>query len=375
MKVGFLDLRAINAELREGLSAALLRVLDSGRYILGPETEAFEREFAEYCGVRYCVGVGNGLDALQLILRSYDVGPGDEVIVPGNTCIATWLAVTGVGATPAPVDPLPETHNLDPTKVGQRVTGRTKAIIAVHLYGLPAAMNELREIAERHGLKLIEDAAQAHGAMYRGRRAGALGDAAGFSFYPSKNLGALGDGGAITTNDEAVYRKALKLRNYGSTERYVHDIVGINSRLDEIQAALLRVKLGQLDAGNKRRACVARRYAGGLAGSPLILPRECAGSTSSWHLYVVRCGAQRDALMKHLNSVGIDTLIHYPIACHRQGAYAGLRLASDDVALSAVMADEILSLPIDPTVSEAQIDFVIESCLEFFGRDPRAHPD
>ena len=368
MNVSFLDLRSVNAELRQDLAEALLRVLDSGRYILGAETEAFEREFAGYCGVRHCVGVANGLDALALILRGYDIGPGDEVIVPGNTCIATWLAVTGVGATPVPADPLAATHNIDPAEAARRVTGRTKAIIAVHLYGQPAAMNELRQIADRHGLKLIEDAAQAHGATYYGRRAGSLGDAAGFSFYPTKNLGALGDGGAVTTDDAALYRKVLKLRNYGSVEKNVHEIVGLNSRLDEIQAALLRVKLRQLDTGNARRASVAQKYTRELAQTPLALPVEPPGSVSSWHLYVVRCGTRRNALMQHLDSAGIGTQIHYPIACHLQGAYANLAVAGADVALSTRLQDEILSLPISPVLSEAEVDAVIGACLDFYAK-------
>ncbi|HYH43341.1 MAG TPA: DegT/DnrJ/EryC1/StrS family aminotransferase [Burkholderiales bacterium] len=372
MNVSFLDLRGLNGECREALTAAFSRVLDSGRYILGPETEAFEREFAEYCGVRHCVGVGNGLDALQLILRGYDIGPGDEVIVPANTFIATWLAVTGVGATPVPMDPLASSYNLDPEAVARRVSAKTRAIIPVHLYGQPAAMRELHEIADRHGLKVIEDAAQAHGATYHGRRAGSLGHAAGFSFYPAKNLGALGDGGAVTTDDSALFRRVLKLRNYGSSDKYVHEEAGVNSRLDELQAAFLRVKLARLDAENAARAAVARRYTQGLVHTPLVLPLESAGCVSSWHLYVVRCGTQRDALMAHLGRAGIETQIHYPTACHLQGAYAQLSVERADVALSAQMQDEIMSLPMSPALHEREVDSVIAACVSFFAKGASA---
>lgn len=373
MTVRFLDVGAVNAQVREGLAAAFTRVLESGRYILGPETEAFEREFADYCGVRHCVGVGNGLDALQLILRAYDIGPGDEVIVPANTFIATWLAVTGVGATPVAVDPLPTSYNLDPARVAHRVTAKTRAIIAVHLYGQSAAMGELREIADRHGLRLIEDAAQAHGATYAGRRTGSLGHAAGFSFYPAKNLGALGDGGAVTTDDVALFRRVLKLRNYGSSEKYVHDEAGVNSRLDELQAAFLRVKLPLLDTWNARRAAVAQRYTRGLAQTPLVLPLESSHCVSAWHVYVVGCGTQRNALMQHLNEAGIETQIHYPTACHLHGAYAHLPVPGADVILSTRMQDEILSLPMGPGLSPAEVDFVIGSCRDYYakGADPR----
>jgi dTDP-4-amino-4,6-dideoxygalactose transaminase len=367
MKVPFLDLKSINGERREALLEALARVVDSGRYILGAETEAFEREFADYCGVRHCVGVGNGLDALELMLRAYGVGPGDEVIVPANTFIATWLAVTGVGATPVPVDPAQGTFNLDPQRVESAVSARTRAIIAVHLYGCPAPMNELREIAQRRGVRLLEDAAQAHGARYHDRRAGALGDAAGFSFYPAKNLGALGDAGAVTTDDDGLAASLRKLRNYGSSGKYVHEVAGVNSRLDEIQAAILRVKLRGLDADNARRAAAAAQYSRELSGTPLRLPLEAPECTSSWHLYVVRCGAARHALAEHLAAAAIETQIHYPLACHHQAAYAGAKFSSEDFPVTNRLQEEVLSLPMGPALTNEDVACVGRACRAFFG--------
>jgi dTDP-4-amino-4,6-dideoxygalactose transaminase len=257
VRVPFLDLKAAHAELRAELDAAYARVMDSGWFVLGDELAAFEAEFAAYCGARHCVGVGNGLDALHLILRAMQIGPGDEVIVPANTYIATWLAVSYAGAAPVPVEPDPRTFNLDPARVEAAVTPRTKAVMPVHLYGQPADVDAVREVAARHGLRVIEDAAQAQGARYRGRAAGSLADAAGFSFYPGKNLGAAGDAGAVTTDDDALAAELRRLRNYGSPAKYQHDVKGFNSRLDELQAAVLRVKLRRLDEWNARRAAVA----------------------------------------------------------------------------------------------------------------------
>ncbi|HKR64756.1 MAG TPA: DegT/DnrJ/EryC1/StrS family aminotransferase, partial [Thermoanaerobaculia bacterium] len=281
--VPFLDLAAAYDELRDELDAAALRVLHSGWYILGPEVEAFEHEFASYCGARHCVGVGNGLDALQLMLTAAGIGAGDEVIVPANTYIATWLAVSRAGATPVPVEPDAATHNLDPAGVEAAITARTKAILAVHLYGQPADMTSLSAIAKRHALLLFEDAAQAHGATWHGARAGSLADAAAFSFYPGKNLGALGDAGAVTTNDAALADRVRLLRNYGSRVKYEHEVQGGNSRLDAVQAALLRVKLKRLDEWNDRRRVIARRYSSELANCPHVLE----GADPSWHLYVI----------------------------------------------------------------------------------------
>lgn len=359
--IPFLDLAALHARQRDEIAAAMLRVLDGGRYVLGCELEAFEAEFAAYCGVRHAVGVGSGLDALALLLRALDVGAGHEVVVPGHTFIATWLAVTHVGACPVPVDVRDDTCNLDPDRVEAALTPRTRAIVAVHLYGQTAAMDALREIARRRGLWLIEDAAQAHGARHRGRRAGALGDAAAFSFYPGKNLGALGDAGAVTTDDDALAARVRQLRNYGSTVKYQHDTVGFNSRLDELQAAVLRVKLRRLDADNAVRNTIAARYHQALEGTPLQRPHVAPECEPVWHLYVVR-SARRAALQRELARRGVQTLVHYPLACHRQGAYAGSRWPK--LPVSERLQDEVLSLPMGPHLSAADVDTVCHALRE-----------
>jgi dTDP-4-amino-4,6-dideoxygalactose transaminase len=363
--IDFLNLHRVNAPHEPALAAALQRVLQSGWYILGEETTAFEREFAAYCGVRHCIGVANGLDALTLALRGLGIGPGDEVLVPSNTFIATWLAVSQVGASPVPVEPREDTHNLDPDRLAAALTPRTRAIMPVHLYGQPAEMDAIGAFANAHGLKVIEDAAQAHGARWNGQRCGALGDAAGFSFYPGKNLGALGDGGAITTNDDTLAERLRKLRNYGSSVKYRHDLIGINSRLDEMQSALLRVKLPALDAENAHRALLAQRYLAGLQGLALDLPRQVPGAESAWHLFVVRLrgpAGTRERLQTALAERGINTLIHYPLACHRQPAYAG----SDWPALPIAgrLQNAVLSLPISPAHSGDEIDTVITALRE-----------
>jgi len=360
MKIPFLDLQAPGRELREELEAAWHRVIESGWFILGPEVEAFETEFANYCGVKHCIGVGNGLDALHLILRGYNIGPGDEVIVPAHTFIATWLAVSQVGATPVSVDVLDETANIDPAQLAAAVTGRTKAILPVHLYGQPAAMQEILAVAESYGLRVIEDAAQAHGARYQGRRAGALGNAAAFSFYPGKNLGACGDGGAVTTDDDQLAERLRALRNYGSQEKYVHQVAGFNSRLDELQAALLRVKLGVLDEWNGRRMRLAQRYTVGLADCGLGLPKIPDWAEPSWHLYVIR-SPRRHQLQKTLLADGIGTLIHYPIPPYRQQAYADLGFNPARFPVAERLSGEILSLPMGPHIDDAQAEAVIAS--------------
>ena len=293
MIVPFLDLKAPHQELKRDLDAAFTRVLDSGWYILGGELEAFEAEFAEYCGVNYCVGVGNGLDALHLLLIAYGIGRGDEVIVPANTFIATWLAVTYCGASPVPVEPNVDTYNIDPLAIEAAITPRTAAIIPVHLYGQTADMDAINLIASKYGLAVIEDAAQAQGARYRGQPACSLGDAAATSFYPGKNLGALGDGGAVLTKDKAISDKVLRLRNYGSSVKYQHESIGYNSRLDELQAAFLRVKLKQVDRWNKCRREIGSLYTRELAGCGLKLPLVPEWANPVWHLYVVQTG-QRD---------------------------------------------------------------------------------
>lgn len=359
-KVPFLDLRALHQPIRAELDAAYARVMDSGWFITGPELEAFEQEFAAYSKVKHCIGVANGLDALHLILRAYNIGPGDEVIVPANTFIATWLAVTQVGARPVPVEPDASTYNINPELVEAKITPRTKAIMAVHLYGQMADMQTLRAIADAHGLKLIEDAAQAHGATAYGQTAGGVGDAAGFSFYPGKNLGALGDGGAVTTNDDALAATVRELRNYGSTVKYRHDLAGYNSRLDEMQAAFLRVKLKYLEQGNEQRRKQASLYTKALAATNLILPFVPEWSKPVWHLYVVRT-EHREALQKWLLDADIHTLVHYPIAPHLQGAYKNSGVAAKgELPLSEMLHEQVLSLPIGPQMDNNQQNSVIE---------------
>ena len=348
--IPFLDLKGPYIELQEEMNEAYHRVMSSGWYILGKEVEAFEAEFAEYCGVRHCIGVGNGLDALHLILRAYEIGPGDEVIVPANTFIATWLAVSHAGATPVPVEPDEKTFNIDPAAIEVAITPRTKAIIAVHLYGQPADMDAINLVARQHNLRVIEDAAQAHGARYREKRCGSLGDAAGFSFYPGKNLGAFGDGGAVTTDDDNLACKMKELRNYGSSQKYVHDVVGFNSRLDELQAALLRVKLTRLDEWNNRRRGLAAYYNMALARTNFVLPYVPEGAEPVWHLYVVRC-LHRDAVAANLADGNVGSLVHYPIPPHLQKAYSTFGYKKGDFALSEQIACEVLSLPMGPHLS------------------------
>lgn len=364
MRVPFLDLKAIDAEVAAESEAACRRVLASGWYILGPEVEAFEKDFAKYCGVDHCVGVGNGLDALRLVLMAAGIGPGDEVIVPANTYIATWLAVSEVGATPVPVEPHEATFNLDPAAFEAAITPRTKAVIPVHLYGLPADMDPINRAARRHGLLVLEDAAQAHGATYRGRRTGALGDAAAFSFYPSKNLGALGDAGAVTTNDAALAAKVRELRNYGSQVKYVNLSKGLNSRLDELQAALLGVRLRKLDQWNERRTEFSKSFLEGIRAPAIGLPAGLEGAQSAWHVFVVRC-AQREALIAHLAGEGVGTLIHYPIPPHHQAAYAEFASLRGRLPITERIHEEVLSLPMGPHLDAAQVAHVIAAANRF----------
>jgi len=361
--IPFLDLRAVNARDRDELIAAFTRVLDSGWYILGREVAAFEEEFARYCGVRHAVGVGNGLEALVLILRAWrETGrlhAGDEVIVPANTYIATILAVTEAGLQPVPAEPDLATCNLDPARIEERITGRTRAVIAVHLYGQTADMTAINAVAARFGLAVVEDCAQAHGARHANRRAGALGHAAGFSFFPSKNLGALGDAGAVTTDDAELAGMIRTLRNYGSVRKYENPVQGVNSRLDELQAALLRWKLKRLDEDNQRRRAVARRYLAGISNPHLVLPVTAEGNEPVWHVFVVRAQA-RDGLQEHLRSRGIDTLIHYPIPPHRQRAYAVWN--RDSYPVTEKIHAEVLSLPVSPVMGDAEVAAVIDAC-------------
>lgn len=364
MKVPFLDVRASYEEIAPELDAATARVLASGWYLLGEEIVAFERAFAAYVGAKHCVGLGNGLDALHLSLRALGIGPGDEVIVPSNTYIATWLAVSYAGARPVPVEPDRRTYNLDPDRIAAALTPRTRVILPVHLYGQPADMEPILALARQHGLRVLEDAAQAHGARYRGRQIGALGDVTAWSFYPGKNLGALGDAGAITTDDAEVADRVRVLRNYGSRVKYVNEVQGYNSRLDEIQAAALRVKLGHLAEWNERRARIAARYLAELGDQGLALPYVPDWAAPAWHVFPVLTPA-RDAFQAHLTAAGIGTVIHYPTPPHRQAAYAALGLPEGTFPLSEAIHREIISLPIGPHMTDEQVDATIAAVRDF----------
>ncbi|WP_346295499.1 DegT/DnrJ/EryC1/StrS family aminotransferase [Rhodopseudomonas sp. P1] len=359
MKVPFLDLKSINDRSRSEFHAALDRVLDSGWLVLGQEVDAFEREFAAYCDTGYCVGVGNGLEALHLVLRAWGITAGDEVIVPSNTYIATWLAASYTGAVPVAVEPDSSTFNLDPARIEAAITQRTRAIIPVHLYGQPADMDPIMEIADRNGLKVLEDAAQAHGARYKGRRVGGLGHAAGFSFYPGKNLGALGDAGAVTTNDSQLADRIRVLRNYGSRVKYYNEVIGFNSRLDELQAAFLRAKLPELDRDNARRREIAGLYQQGLAELGVTLPRVPIWADPVWHLYVVR-SSNREALRQNLDARGIGTLLHYPVPPARQTAYEALG-SENSCPVAEAMSNEVFSLPMGPHLEDAQVQAVVQA--------------
>jgi dTDP-4-amino-4,6-dideoxygalactose transaminase len=363
--VPFLDLKAPYQELQKEIDAAYHRCMRSGWYILGQEVEAFEEEFAAYCDTKHCVGVGNGLDALRLILHAYDIGSGDEVIVPANTYIATWLAVSYVGATVVPVEPIEQTYNINPARIEAAITPRTRAIIAVHLYGQPADMDPINEIGRRYNLKVIEDAAQAHGARYKGRRAGNLGDVAGWSFYPTKNLGAFGDGGAVTTDDDELSEKICVLRNYGSRIKYHNKYKGFNSRLDEVQAAFLRVKLKYLDEWNARRARTAAQYLDALKDASLLLPYIPNETEPVWHLFIVRT-QHRDELQKHLQEAGIGTLIHYPIPPHCSEAYSDGLWQRGSFPITERLADTVLSLPMSPHLHVSDVDIVTHAIYDFF---------
>ena len=358
MKIPFLDLGAAYLDIKAEIDAAIRRVLDSGYYILGPEVEAFEADFASYCEAKHAIGVANGLDALHLALLAMDVGPGDEVIVPSNTYIATWLAVSQSGATPVPVEPDPITYNIDPTRIEASITPRTKVIVPVHLYGQPADLDPILAIARKHGLRVLEDAAQAHGARYKARRIGAHGDAVAWSFYPGKNLGALGDGGAVTTSDSQIADRIRVLRNYGSRVKYVNEVKGFNSRLDPLQAAVLNVKLRYLDDWNARRKAIAVSYLEGLAGTSLALPHVPEWADPVWHLFVIR-HQQRDELTRRLADMGVGTLIHYPIPPHLQEAYSDSGYSAGAFPLAERLAAEVMSLPIGPHMDAEDVEEVI----------------
>ena len=368
MKVPILDLKPAYDELRDELDAAYRRVMESGWVLLGRELDAFESEYAASVGARHCIGVANGLEAMQLVLMALGIRPGDEVIVPSHGYIATWLAVTHAGGRPIPCEPDPDTYNLDPAKLDAAITERTKVILPIHLYGQTADMAEINRIAKARGLFVLEDAAQSHGARAHGRAAGALGDAAGISFYPSKNLGALADAGAITTNDAALADKLRHLRNYGSKVRYHNEYLGLNSRLSELQAAFLRVKLPRLDEWNARRAALAQRYRDQLRGvGDLALPFVPDWAAPVWHLFVIRT-ARRDALQAHLAEHGVGTQIHYPIPPHLSAAYRDAGWKRGDFPLAEKFAGEVLSLPIGPHITAEQVDYVCDRLRQFFGR-------
>lgn len=353
----FFDLNLQDPQVRGELDRAYARVMDSGWMILGPELAAFEAEFAAYCGAGQCVGVGNGLDALTLALRAAGVGAGAEVIVPSHTFAATWMAVEALGAVPVPVEVDPATYTLDPAACAAAVTARTAALLPVSLYGHPVDLDPLMALAEQHGLFVLEDAAQSHGAAYKGRRIGSIAHATAFSFYPTKNLGALGDAGAVTTNDAGLADRIRRLRNYGSDRKYVHETLGVNSRLDELQAAFLRVFLPRLDAANDRRRALAAAYGAALAGADAQTPAEAEWARHVYHLYVIRT-PDRDRLQARLKDAGVETLIHYPIACHLQAAFAHRGFRRGDFPLAEALADEVLSLPLWPAMPLNEVGLV-----------------
>jgi len=364
--IPFLDLKQVNERYRSEIETAVHEVLDSGWYILGEQVRRFEEEFAAYCGIKHCIGVGNGLDALTLILRAYadEWGPEAEVIVPANTYIASILAVTFSGLKPVPVEPSLDTYLIDPAEIEKKITSRTRAIMVVHLYGQVVNMRPVHELAQRYGLKIIEDAAQAHGAMWEGKRAGSLGDAAGFSFYPGKNLGCLGDGGAVTTNDDELADRIYHLRNYGSRKKYYCSFKGANSRLDEMQAAILRVKLRHLDEDNENRRRVAVYYSANISNPLITLPAVASGDELShvWHLFVIRT-KERDRLQQYLRERGIETLIHYPVPPHKQLAYREWNHL--EFPVTETIHREVLSLPMSPVLTEADMREVVRQINRF----------
>lgn len=366
MNIPFLDLKAINEQYADELKEAAARVIDSGWYLQGNECEAFEEEFATYCGVRFCIGVANGLDALTLIIRAYkEIGimqEGDEIIVPANTYIASILAISENGLIPVLVEPNIATYNIDPNLIEEKITSKTKAIMAVHLYGQVAAMDEVNAIAQKYNLKVIEDSAQAHGAMLNEKCTGNLGDASGFSFYPGKNLGALGDGGAVTTNDKELADTIRALGNYGSHKKYENLYQGVNSRLDEMQAAMLRVKLRYLDNETEHRREIANFYLENIQNDKIILPTIKIEDNHVWHVFVIRC-SERERLQKYCSDNGVQTLIHYPLPPHKQEAYK--KWNNDSYPISEKIHDEVLSLPISGVQSLENTKKIAQIINEF----------
>ncbi|QYK69596.1 DegT/DnrJ/EryC1/StrS family aminotransferase [Paenibacillus sp. S02] len=361
--IPFLDLKKINLQHEEAILESMKKVLHSGWYILGEEVKAFERDFRDYCGTEYCVGVANGLDALELIMRAYDIGPEDEVIVPSNTYIASILSISANGAIPVLVEPNLKTYNIDPDKIEGSITNRTKAILVVHLYGQICNMKPIRVLAEKYNLRIIEDCAQSHGAIYDDIRAGNLGDAAAFSFYPGKNLGALGDAGAITTNDKAVYKKLYALRNYGSEKKYENIVKGYNSRLDEFQAPILREKLKYLDRDNQLRREIALYYLSNIDNPHITLPQiEEKELSHVWHVFVVRV-KNREGFAEFLRSKEIQTMIHYPIPPHRQQAYS--EWSNKSFPISEQIHSEIISIPLSPVMTMDDAKCVVEAINDY----------
>lgn len=365
MTVPFASFKPMHEQLRQQLDRAYNKVMDGSFYILGEECKAFEEEFAAYCDAKYCVGVANGLDALFLILKAMEIGEGDEVIVPSNTFIATALAVSYTGAKPVFVEPELKSYNMDPARLEDAITDKTKAVIAVHLQGRPADMDRIAQVAKKYQLKVIEDAAQAHGVCYKGKKVGTFGDAAGFSFYPGKNLGALGDGGAVVTNDQELADKVRAMGNYGSDYKYSHIYKGINSRLDELQAAFLRVKLPQLDKWNEARVAIAEKYFAGITNEKIVLPlKPDADFGHVYHVFVIRC-RQRDALEKYLADHGVGTVKHYPIPMHLQDCYADLGYKRGDFPIAEEISDTVISLPMFYGMTDQQIQYVIDVINQF----------
>jgi dTDP-4-amino-4,6-dideoxygalactose transaminase len=360
MRIPLVELAGQYRTLRDEILPAMDAVMSQAQFILGDDVARFEEEFAAFCGARHCVGVASGLDALQLALRAVGVGPGDEVITAANTFIASALAITHAGATPVLADVRKDDFNLDPQAVERAITPRTKAILPVHLYGQPARMDEIMDIARRHGLKVVEDACQAHGARYGAARAGAIGDAGCFSFYPGKNLGGYGDGGAVVTNDPQIAERLRLDRNYGSRVKYVHESDGYNSRLDTLQAAVLRIKLRRLEGWNERRRELAALYRELLADADVLLPAEMRGVEHVWHLFVIR-HPERDRLLADLHARGIGAGVHYPIPIHQQAPYAGVRTVPEGAPVSTLLAGQILSLPLYPEMTEAQVAEVADA--------------
>ena len=360
--IKFLDLEKVNNRFRDKIDKRIKTILDKGWYLQGEWDKTFEENFAEFCGVKHCIGCANGLDALNLIIRGYGFGAGDEIIVPANTYIASILAISENGCTPILVEPDINTYNINPNLIEEKITDKTKAIMVVHLYGQAVQMDKIWELAKKYNLKVIEDSAQAHGAYYNGKRAGNLGDASGFSFYPGKNLGCMGDGGCVTTNDEVLAAKIRAIANYGSDRKYHHIYKGINSRLDEIQAAVLDVKLLHLDSDNARRREISKYYRENIKNPKIILPKVYDESAHVWHIFPIRC-EERDRLQKHLEENKIQTLIHYPTPPHKQGAYK--EWEKQTYPISEEIHRTELSLPISPVLTDEEAKKVVEVLNEW----------